>query len=95
VAAPGAGGVTDGSAVTARTPLHGLSAAATEVAEGQPRTVPTRYGLGYSVPAANGWRPSNGRTVPPPTSRRDDNVVGPSDWPDDFDEYPGQRTWLQ
>jgi hypothetical protein len=33
--------------------------------------------------------------MPPPKSRRDDNVVGPSDWPDDFDEYPGQRTWLQ
>jgi hypothetical protein len=34
-----------------------------QAAEGQPTTVPTRYGLGYSVPAANGWRPSNGRTV--------------------------------
>ncbi|NKY86373.1 hypothetical protein [Nocardia veterana] len=25
---------------------------------------------------------------------KDDNVVGPSDWPDDFDEYPTQRSWL-
>lgn len=33
--------------------------------------------------------------MPRPIARRDDNVVGPSDWPDDFDEYPAQRTWLQ
>ncbi len=34
-----------------------------EVVAGQPRTVPTRFGLDYSVPAGDGWRPSNGRTV--------------------------------
>ncbi|MGW1739270.1 hypothetical protein ACWCPQ_10715 [Nocardia sp. NPDC001965] len=33
--------------------------------------------------------------APSPAVRRDDNVVGPSDWPDDFDDYPEQRTWLQ
>ncbi|NKY29502.1 Histone-lysine N-methyltransferase [Nocardia gamkensis] len=36
-------------------------------------------------------------TTPPPpprpTSPRD-NVVGPSDWPDDFDEYPRGKSWL-
>lgn len=33
---------------------------------------------------------------PKPSSRRkqDAGVVGPADWPDDFDEYPTQRTWL-
>ncbi len=35
-------------------------------------------------------------TPPPPlrrTSPRDD-VVGPSDWPDDFDDYPTGKSWL-
>ncbi|MFD4403326.1 hypothetical protein ACFWPH_11225 [Nocardia sp. NPDC058499] len=32
--------------------------------------------------------------VPRPVLKRTENVVGPSDWPDDFDEYPTQRTWL-
>ncbi|MFI9413575.1 hypothetical protein [Nocardia gamkensis] len=36
-------------------------------------------------------------TTPPPpprpTSPRD-KVVGPSDWPDDFDEYPKGKSWL-
>ena len=32
--------------------------------------------------------------VPRPVSKHEENVVGPSDWPDDFDEYPTQRTWL-
>ncbi|QBS42443.1 hypothetical protein [Nocardia sp. CS682] len=31
---------------------------------------------------------------PPPRTRRGDNTVGPSDWPDDFDEYPGHKSWL-
>lgn len=26
--------------------------------------------------------------------RSDPGTVEPSDWPDDFDEYPGQRSWL-
>ncbi|MFR9752276.1 hypothetical protein ACL02S_14740 [Nocardia sp. 004] len=29
-----------------------------------------------------------------PRTKRADNVVGPSDWPDDFDEYPGPKSWL-
>ncbi|MCM6772977.1 hypothetical protein NDR87_05030 [Nocardia sp. CDC159] len=28
-----------------------------------------------------------------PKPRGDDGVVGPSDWPDDFDDYPAQRRW--
>ncbi len=28
------------------------------------------------------------------TQPKDDNVVGPTDWPDDFDDYPTQRSWL-
>ena len=28
-----------------------------------------------------------------PTATKD-NVVGPSDWPDDFDDYPTQKSWL-
>ncbi|MFD4403328.1 hypothetical protein ACFWPH_11235 [Nocardia sp. NPDC058499] len=31
--------------------------------EGGLQPVPTRYGLDYMVPAGNGWRPSNDRTV--------------------------------
>ncbi len=32
---------------------------------------------------------------PPPTSRpAETGVVGPSDWPDDFDDYPDDRSWL-
>jgi hypothetical protein len=34
---------------------------------------------------------------PPPPSpgpRSRDAVVGPTDWPDDFDEFPTQRSWL-
>ncbi|MDO3650491.1 hypothetical protein [Nocardia mangyaensis] len=33
---------------------------------------------------------------PTPLTRRPrsgETVVGPSDWPDDFDEYPGERRW--
>ncbi|WP_433726078.1 hypothetical protein ACQP0C_32140 [Nocardia sp. CA-129566] len=32
--------------------------------------------------------------VEPRPRRRDNNTVGPSDWPDDFDEYPASRSWL-
>lgn len=32
---------------------------------------------------------------PPPAPRpADPGVVGPSDWPDDFDDYPGEKSWL-
>lgn len=34
----------------------------TPVPEGEPQSVPTKYGLAYTVPSGNGWRPSN-RTV--------------------------------
>lgn len=34
-----------------------------EAADGQPRIVPTKYGLDYAVPAGDGWRPSNGRSI--------------------------------
>ncbi|MGY1896624.1 hypothetical protein ACW9HR_05505 [Nocardia gipuzkoensis] len=44
------------------------------------------------------WNPQPPPTPPasPPSNRprRAGNVVGPSDWPDDFDEYPGQKSWL-
>ncbi|MEA3530946.1 hypothetical protein [Nocardia implantans] len=35
-------------------------------------------------------------TTPPPLRRTSarDNVVGPSDWPDDFDDYPSGKSWL-
>ncbi|WP_280217590.1 hypothetical protein [Nocardia neocaledoniensis] len=29
-----------------------------------------------------------------PAHRPGEKVAGPSDWPDDFDEYPQQRSWL-
>ncbi|MGV9675353.1 hypothetical protein ACWDSJ_08740 [Nocardia sp. NPDC003482] len=29
----------------------------------------------------------------PPRGRLGEGVVGPSDWPDDFDEYPGDEPW--
>ncbi|WP_245550806.1 hypothetical protein [Nocardia paucivorans] len=32
--------------------------------------------------------------TPPPQRKKAPGVVGPTDWPDDFDEYPTQRTWL-
>ncbi|WP_280434078.1 hypothetical protein [Nocardia carnea] len=31
---------------------------------------------------------------PPQRPRRESGTVGPSDWPDDFDDYPEQRSWL-
>ncbi|WP_459545144.1 hypothetical protein [Nocardia sp. X0981] len=31
---------------------------------------------------------------PPHRPRSDPGTVGPSDWPDDFDEYPEGRSWL-
>ncbi|MGW4845483.1 hypothetical protein [Nocardia brasiliensis] len=35
-------------------------------------------------PSATTWTPTR-------RPRPDDNVVGPSDWPDDFDDYPDER----
>lgn len=32
--------------------------------------------------------------VPPLRPRPDPGTVGPSDWPDDFDDYPDGRSWL-
>ncbi|MFC3961842.1 hypothetical protein [Nocardia jiangsuensis] len=28
-------------------------------------------------------------------ARRSADTVGPSDWPDDFDDYPTRRSWLE
>ncbi|MBF6086910.1 hypothetical protein IU438_07445 [Nocardia cyriacigeorgica] len=52
------------------------------------------------------WTPEPPQTpTPPPTPtwpspqtpirrpRAGETVVGPSDWPDDFDEYPGEQRW--
>lgn len=39
------------------------------------------------------WRPVPAATPAP--GRRDPGVVGPSDWPDDLDDYPdGTKSWL-
>ncbi|WP_245839156.1 hypothetical protein [Nocardia donostiensis] len=47
------------------------------------------------------WKPEP--PPPPPAAstspgqqrqRNADRVVGPSDWPDDFDDYPGSKSWL-
>ncbi|WP_433726082.1 hypothetical protein ACQP0C_32150 [Nocardia sp. CA-129566] len=34
-----------------------------EVPKGQPQPVPTRFGLTYTVPSSNGWRPSNDTVI--------------------------------
>ncbi|MFB7878046.1 hypothetical protein ACFC06_22590 [Nocardia sp. NPDC056064] len=49
------------------------------------------------------WSPEQPPSTPtsppaqpwPPTQRprTGETIVGPSDWPDDFDEYPGERRW--
>lgn len=42
------------------------------------------------------WDPQANPPAPPssPPPPRDPGVIGPSDWPDDFDEYPDQKSWL-
>lgn len=43
------------------------------------------------------WKWSPKPPEPPSEPRRarpDPKAVGPSDWPDDFDDYPTQRSWL-
>ncbi|MEU1526002.1 hypothetical protein ABZ413_27780 [Nocardia rhamnosiphila] len=41
-------------------------------------------------PPASTWHPPQNPTRHPRTG---ETVVGPSDWPDDFDEYPGEQRW--
>lgn len=41
-------------------------------------------------PPAPTWSPPQSPIRRPRTG---ETVVGPSDWPDDFDEYPGERRW--
>ncbi|MFC8047600.1 hypothetical protein [Nocardia sp. NPDC057353] len=38
------------------------------------------------------WTPQPEPPAPPPRPRS--GVVGPSDWPDDFEEYPDGKSWL-
>ncbi|MEU7141375.1 hypothetical protein ABZ942_18110 [Nocardia sp. NPDC046473] len=42
------------------------------------------------------WTPETPVTQPDShiSARADPSVVGPSDWPDDFDDYPGRKSWL-
>lgn len=35
------------------------------------------------------WPPTDG-----PTTRPGEKVASPTDWPDDFDDYPQQKSWL-
>ncbi|MBB5917434.1 hypothetical protein BJY24_006346 [Nocardia transvalensis] len=40
------------------------------------------------------WRWDSAPPPPPaPRPRAGDDVVGPSDWPDDFDDYPTDKPW--
>ncbi|MGW0177803.1 hypothetical protein [Nocardia sp. NPDC003345] len=50
-------------------------------------------------PPTPAFDPAMTRPIPPPQApsvrpRREPDVVGPSDWPDEFDDYPTQRNWL-
>ncbi|MBF6351505.1 hypothetical protein IU448_21185 [Nocardia flavorosea] len=52
-----------------------------------------------SAPTANPAGPASAHTEPPAQRldrrrRAEPETVGPSDWPDEFDEYPTQRNWL-